>query len=284
MTDSTYHALKVGTLDCYVIADMAQGTITPQKLAMRYPKVPDAEVIAAIETSGPAKDMTGGELNTLVIKSGDTRLLMDTGMGPNHGENMGCQLENLKAAGIAAADIDIVLITHFHPDHTFGLLDADGNPAFPNARYLCSETEMNWWFGEDVITSMWADSVGPIRQSVAPLKDRFELLGPDAEVLPGVRIMEMFGHSPGHIGLLLESEGKKLLNVVDLLHGTVQFANPDWHHVFDDAPDQAVETRRAMLGKAADENLLTAFYHMPFPGLGHVTRDGDAFKYTPLTE
>ena len=112
--------------------------------------------------------------------------------------------------------------------------------------------------------------------------DRFSFVGDGDEIAPGVRAVSAPGHSPGHTGLLVESEGEALLALVDVLHMLIQFANPGWHHRFDSDGVLAAETRRAQLERAARDNLLTLFYHLPFPGLGRVVRQGDAYRWQAM--
>lgn len=275
------HTLRIGAMTCHVVSDIEDSTLTVEKLASRYPQTDEAAVVAALQAAGESGEQSESALNCFVIQHGDTTLLMDTGMGTQAGGNVGRLGASLAAAGITPEAVDVVFITHFHPDHTLGLLDTDGKPAFPGAGYMCSETEMNFWFGDDAIAQMGADRVNAMRKAVAPLRSLFALVNDGDEVIPGVTAVSLPGHTPGHTGLLLESGGARLLHVVDLLHNIVQIAHPDWHQVFDSHPEQAVISRRGGLGRAADESLPTAFFHLPFPGIGRITRQDDAFVYTP---
>ncbi len=99
---------------------------------------------------------------------------------------------------------------------------------------------------------------------------------------PSVTLVAMPGHTPGHTGLLIEANGERLLHVVDLLHTLPQFKYPNWHINFDSDGPLAEQSRKAILARAADEKLLTMFYHLPFPGLGHVVRAGSAFSFQPI--
>jgi glyoxylase-like metal-dependent hydrolase (beta-lactamase superfamily II) len=104
----------------------------------------------------------------------------------------------------------------------------------------------------------------------------------DETILPGLTAVPIPGHTPGQIGLLFESDGQKLLHLVDLLHSPMQFAHPEWSAVFDADTRVSVPTRRHALGRAADDHLLTFFYHLDFPGLGRVQRAGQGFTWQPL--
>jgi glyoxylase-like metal-dependent hydrolase (beta-lactamase superfamily II) len=108
------------------------------------------------------------------------------------------------------------------------------------------------------------------------------LIDMDEQIIPGLTAVPIPGHTPGQIALLLESENEKLLTMADLLHSPMQFAHPEWSSNFDVDTGVSVPTRRAMLGRAADENMLALFYHLTFPGLGRVARADKGFTWTPL--
>lgn len=280
MPANEYYKFALGAMTCYVLSDVDDSTLTIDKLASRYPQADEAAIVAALQAAGETGESSESAMNPFAVKTGGSLLLMDTGMGTQAGPNVGHLQASLAKAGITPDDVDIVFITHFHPDHTFGLLDADGQPVYPNARYLCSATEMHYWMSDEALATMDEQRVTGIRESVAPLRERFTLVADGDELAPGITAVVMPGHTPGHTGMLLESNGERLLHVVDLLHNIVQLGHPDWHHIFDSHPEQAVITRKATLSRAADENLLTAFYHLPFPAIGRVTRQGDAFAFT----
>lgn len=278
---SGIHRFNVGSINCTVIHE--GGAAAPVDDLPGYFKNASAEdVQAALAAIGHTDSQIGASMNCLYIESGDARLLVDTGLGQTERPGYGRLHDGLNAAGIAPADINLICITHFHGDHIGGLTDGEGAPVFPNARYVTTETEWGHWLSEETLAKIGEDMANFIRGKLLPLEDQFSYADDGDEIAPGVCIVDMPGHTPGHSGLLLESDGERLLHVVDLLHRAPQFARPDFHHVYDTDAELAVSTRRAVLARAADENLLTMFYHLPFPGLGRVRREGDGFRWQPI--
>ena len=271
------YTIQIGDFTCMVVQEFA--TMRPKDvLYQNYPNASEAEIEAALTALGITTEI-GAYQNALYIDNGTKKILVDTGMGSNY-EGFGNIIPHLKEAGVQPEDIDIVFITHFHGDHINGLVDANGNPNFPNAHYVTSQSEWNYWMNPDAIAEFGDQRGYPA--IIQPLEDKFSFVSHGDTLATGMTIVEMPGHTMGHTGLMIESNGEKLFHVVDLLHHAVQFAHPDWHHRFDTDKPLAVSSRRAMLQLAADEDLLTAFYHLAFPALGHISVDGDGYKFTPI--
>ena len=268
------HVLKIGDIECAVLHE-GESDLIAAHLAQRYPGVSQAQIDSALGRQKPA-----GSLNLPCVKSGGTRILADLGFGEAGRPGAGGTEAALASLGLQPADIDIVYLTHFHGDHIAGMTDASGALSFPEASYLTRQAEWDEWMGR------WSASDAPQDQAnldlFSSLRDKFSFVGAGDEIAAGVRVVDLAGHTLGHSGLLLESGGERLLHVVDILHQPFQFAHTDWHFSFDSAPEQAVETRVETLRRCAEEWLLTLFYHMPFPGLGRVTREGGAFVWHPV--
>ena len=214
-----------------------------------------------------------GSLNLLLIKSGGRRILADVGFGAGM-PGMGGVLRGLERLGLSPSDIDIVFLTHFHGDHVAGLLDADGKLVYGNAQYVCSAAEWDEW------DAKVADSEQAAHQELArrmdAIRPKLRFADEGEAIAPGVSVVALPGHTLGHAGLLIESNGESLLHVVDLLHQPFQFAHSDWHFGFDSDAPLAVKTRQRVLSELAESGQLTLFYHLPFPGLGRVAVvDGD---------
>ena len=263
----TVHQLKIGEIDCAVLQEGA-AFMDRADVAARYPNATPAEVEAAMGEGEPS-----GSLNLLLVNSGGMRILADVGFGAGM-PGMGGTLRGLAQMGLSSGDIDIVFLTHFHSDHIAGLLDG-GEPVYSNARYICAQAEWDEW------TSRWAASGDSMLEVFRGLEDRFSFVNAGDEIAPGVTVVGMEGHTLGHAGLLVESGGERLLHVVDLLHQAFQFEHVNWHFGFDTDGAMAVETRRQVLWECADEEILTLFYHLEFPGLGYVERAGDHFGFRP---
>ncbi|CBJ37369.1 putative beta-lactamase-like, zn-dependent hydrolase protein [Ralstonia solanacearum CMR15] len=227
-------------------------------------------------------------VNGYLIDTGSQRILVDTGAGTCFGPTMGGLLGNVRAAGYQPDQIDVVLLTHLHPDHACGLLTPQGQSAYPNAQVYVAAPEADFWLSEVIAASKPKD-MQPLfkmaRDAVAPYAaaGRLKPFKPGDEVLPGVRSVTANGHTPGHSGYLFASKGRSLLVWGDIVHShAVQFLHPEVAIEFDVDPKQAVATRRRLFAEAAHDKLWVGGAHLPFPGLGHVRKDGKAYAWVPI--
>lgn len=271
---SKAYPLAIGDIECAVLHE-GSSTATSASLVDRYPGRSQQEIEAAL--GGTESE---GSLNLLYVKSGDSKILADVGFGIAGPPNMGQAMAALASIGVAPEEIDLVYLTHFHGDHIAGLYAADGNPAYPNASYACTQAEWDEWTGRWAASNTASDRRQLERFQA--LRDRFTFFEDGDEIAPGVSLVNLEGHTLGHSGLLIESQGERLIHVVDLLHGAFQFTHTDWHFVFDSDGDLASQTRLRILRRCAEEELLTLFYHLKFPGLGKVNISAHAFTWNPI--
>lgn len=207
-----------------------------------------------------------------LIDTGSELVLVDAGVG------QGGIVRALAAADVTPDAIDVVVITHMHPDHIGGLM-TDGAPTFPNARYITGATEYNFWSGPGAGNSV-GEMVGAM---VTPLAEKMSFVDDQATLADGVTALASFGHTPGHMCCLLESEGEQLVLTADLAnHYVYSFARPDWAFSFDADPDAAVASRKNILGMLAADKIPMIGYHMPFPAAGFVEPRGDGFRFVPV--
>lgn len=209
----------------------------------------------------------------VLVDTGSNLVLFDTGLGKG-----GIQ-KALAAAGVTPEAINVVVISHMHPDHIGGLM-TDGAPTFPNARYVTGAVEYNFWSGLEP-----GNRVGDmVARLVTPLADRTSFIDDGADIAPGVTSIASFGHTPGHMCFRLDSEGQQLMLTADLAnHYVWSFARPDWAFSFDSDPVAASTARRRILGMLAAEKIPMIGHHMPFPAAGYVETRGDGFRFVPVS-
>lgn len=268
------HSFSIGAIKATVISD-GLSEMKEEFVLSIVPQIsePALEMVRALPP-----ELRGFSLSTLYLETSGRRVLIDTGLGETRKPDSGHVLDNMRAEGIAPDSIDTIFISHFHGDHFSGLLTADGQPVFPNAQIYVARAEYAYWLESGKAPVERLEVIRPVFTALA---DRVHPLDDGQEVAPGVRLNALPGHTPGHSGLMIESNGECLLHVVDMLHMVVQFQYPELSPVFDTWQDVSAQTRRDTLARAADENLRMLAYHLPFPSLGRVTRSADAFIWNP---
>jgi glyoxylase-like metal-dependent hydrolase (beta-lactamase superfamily II) len=203
-----------------------------------------------------------------LVNTGAELILFDTGL------NSAATTDVLGAAGYTPDQVDTVVLTHMHGDHIGGLMGDDG-ATFANARYITGSAEHNHW--------AQAENEG-FNTKVAPLNDKMTFLDDGGSVASGVTAMAAFGHTPGHMGYMLESGGQQLMLFADLAnHYVWSLAFPDWEVRFDMDKSAAAATRRRVLGMLAADKVPFIGYHMPFPAMGYVETRNDGFNYVPAS-
>ncbi|WP_425084260.1 MBL fold metallo-hydrolase [Ruegeria profundi] len=208
-----------------------------------------------------------------LVNTGSELILFDTGLGQG-----GIQAA-LADAGVTPDQIDVVVLTHMHPDHIGGMT-ADDAPTFANARYVTAAPEYDFWSAQEA-----GNRVGDlVAAKVTPLAEKMTFIEDGGDVASGVTAMATFGHTPGHMVYHLESNGQRLILTADLAnHYVWSFAHPEWEVRFDMDKAAATESRRKILGLLAADKVPMIGYHMPFPGAGYVETRGDGFRFVPVS-
>lgn len=222
-------------------------------------------------------------VNCFLIYSAGRMALVETGCGNFMQPSAGKLMANLSAAGVSPDDIDTLMLTHVHPDHSAGLTDpATGKANFPNAELVMHENEPRHWFddaamarGNEREQKMFFE-LG--RTQIEPYRNRWRLFQ-KGEVFPGVTAMPFHGHTPGHSGYLISSGGEQLLIWGDIVHvPELQTQRPEVCMAFDTDPAQAEATRRRVFDMVATDKLLFTGMHMHFPGFSRLTGDGTGYR------
>lgn len=223
--------------------------------------------------------------NTLVVETGGRLVLLDTGNGNAGAPTSGTWMANFRAAGFDPANVNAVVISHFHGDHINGLRLRDGTAVFPNAEISVPAPEWAFWMSDERMNAAPEAMRGGFqnaRRVFAPIAANVKRFEPGAEVAPGITSVAAFGHSPGHTVFVVASGTAKLTYMADTSNHPALFVrNPDWSAVFDMDADAARATRRRLLDMAASEKSRVHFYHAPFPSNGFIAKDGNGFQLVP---
>lgn len=243
------------------------------------------EVNEALASAFLPPDIMPISITALLVNTGSKLVLIDTGSAGQITDTAGFLNANLGAAGVKAADIDTILISHFHPDHINGLKTKDGGKVFPNAQIFVPEPEWTFWMDDGNQSRAKGSVLGYFRNARRIFGDigkEVQRFKPGAEIVPGIVSLPAYGHTPGHTAFSVQSGTAQLLVMSDTVRNPELFArNPDWQPIFDMDGTLAVKTRRIMLDRAVADRMLVAAYHFPFPASGHMIKRGTGYELVP---
>lgn len=276
-----YYRMTLGKLRITAVSD---GTVTvPLDTLLTHVSPEKLREAMARDALTPQAETS---INAYVIDDGKKHVLVDTGAGELFGRNGGHLLTNLAAAGYPAETIDTVLLTHIHADHSGGVSRA-GKPAFPKAEVFVDKRDVDFWLNPANVNRVEASQAHTFAESERTLRPvinagRLKTFLAPATLPGGIRAESTAGHTPGSVLYRVESEGQTLVLWGDIIHAkAVQMPDPDVAIHFDVNQQQAVSTRERILRQAADQGYWVAAAHISFPGLGHVQRDGQGYRWVP---
>lgn len=231
-------------------------------------------------------DPTETSVNAFLVNTGDKLILVDTGAGQLFGPTLGKLAANIQAAGYTLDQIDDVVLTHLHPDHVGGLM-GDGKPVFPKATIYADKADTEVWLSEAAqkkdgdASHFFAGDMASLSAYVQ--SGQLKPFTGDTEIVPGIKAVSAHGHTPGHVVYQIDSDGKRMYIIGDLIHvGAVQFGKPSVTIGFDSDQAEAEKSRATFFEKIAREGDLVGAAHLSFPGLGHIRVEGKGYDWLPL--
>ena len=244
------------------------------------------ETKAALAKAGMTTDFMPIPLTVLVLKIGDKHIMIDAGSGVGQWQANATHLPaNMKAAGIDRSQISTILVSHFHPDHVWGLMEKGTNDAvFPEAELVVNRVEYDFWTESGRVETLpeGRRAAGRRIADVFPTWKNWRLVESGTEVAPGVQMLDAYGHTPGHSVFLVTSGRDQLMVSNDTMYVPALLApHPEWQGSYDQDGSMAITTRRKITDRAIADRMMICGAHFPFPGLGTFVKDGNAYAFTP---
>jgi glyoxylase-like metal-dependent hydrolase (beta-lactamase superfamily II) len=270
-----FNKFRIGTMEATIVSD---GPLSLPPATKIFAGLGAGSIDAALTAAGLADDRVRVEQNCLLLETGGKRALFDNGLGSRklYGPDSGKLLASLREAGIDAASIDAMVLTHAHSDHCWGTMGDDDVPNFPSAALYMAREELDFWMS-DPASERLERSLAGVRKHILPLRERIRFVRDGEEFLPGVQAWLTPGHTPGHMSYLFA--GGWCLTGDVAFHDPLSYRFPDAESVFDTDRAAAVATRRRVLDRLANERFSVVGYHQPWPGIGRVERAGTSFRY-----
>ncbi len=284
LTDKGFVKFKVGDIEVTQIYDgIWQKAHDPG--FVKNASVDDVK--GALKAAGATQDYVPITFTVTVIKSKGKTLMFDSSTGGQLAPTAGLMMaKNMYKAGVEPAKINHIAVTHFHADHVWGLISKETNSrVFPDADIAVPAVEYKFWTDPSVIQKLPEGARGAAQriQATFPKWKNMRQIEDGAEVIPGVRAMAMYGHTPGHTGYLVSSGKSQLIVSSDITNIPALFVrNPGWHAVFDADAQMAEATRRKIFDRVVADKTMINGYHWGLPGVGKIKKDGNSYAFVPL--
>jgi glyoxylase-like metal-dependent hydrolase (beta-lactamase superfamily II) len=278
-----FYRLKVGDLEVTALFD------GPAVADLHWLNGAKPTIDSVVEAVHEDPHMLDAADSGFLVNTGKQLILVDTGAGTWYGAGaLGHLAGNLRSAGYAPEEVDLVLITHLHSDHIGGLTTQDGKRVFPNADVYVAKAESDFWLSPEIAAKASKDAQ-PFFQSAQAVAapyikaGKWHTFSGSETIVDGMQLIPLSGHTPGHTGYEFSSKGHKILFWGDTMHAQrVQLQHPELTVVFDIDPTAAAATRIQLLPKLAREDVVIAGPHMLFPGLGRLHKEGSGYSWVPV--
>jgi glyoxylase-like metal-dependent hydrolase (beta-lactamase superfamily II) len=278
-----FYRYKVGDYEVTSINDGSRTIPMPDGFVKNVGK---EEALAAAEAAYMPKGQVTVPFNPQIVNTGSKLVLIDAGYGPGIAPSVGLLPAGMAAAGIDAKAIDVVVLSHLHPDHINGVKTADGKLAFPNAELKVPALDWAFWMNDENMAKASSDMMKAyfqnVRKILADQAGKVSKYEWGQEVAPGMTAIDAHGHTPGHTAFAVASGSARVLIQSDVTNIPELFLrHPDWHVVFDIDPVVAAQTRHKIYDMAAAERMTVVGFHFQFPSIGHVEKDGTGYRLVP---
>lgn len=265
------------TVGSFTVISLRDGEISlPSEVLLNLTK---KEEISILESQEKACHTN---FNAFLVQDNERTLLIDTGCRDLFGLSCGFLVQALEEVGITPSDITDLFLTHMHPDHIAGAIDAKGNAIFKNASLKVTENDFNFWmrddFAEQRVNGIHFANLA--KAVFSAYGERCETLLPETDIISGVSVLDLPGHTPGHSGFRIDSLGSAFVHMGDILHvPNLQLANPDVSVVFDIDPEVALGTRKTVFDMICSDKILCSAGHVILPRFGYLEAIGSGYRF-----
>lgn len=276
-----FYRFRFGDAEATIVSD---GTLPLGDPKSNFTGLPPAEMDRQLADNFLPPSDAVLEQNILILTTKERTVLFDTGMGSSKlfGPTTGKLLATMRQAGIDPKDVDAVVMSHAHIDHCGGCVGDDGTVNFPNAQFYISQVDHDFWTDETRVAKDFKAFLDAARKNLLPVRDRLVFVKDGQEILPGIQAIAAPGHSPGHTIFMIASGGRQMCYIGDLAHHPVLLLEkPLTQFAYDSDPAQSAQTRVRLLTMLAANRIPVLAYHFAWPGLGHVAKQGEGFRYYP---
>ncbi len=276
-----FYRFKIGAFEATVISD---GPLQFPDASKIFRGASPDEVNKLLQAEFLPAPQVRMEQNILVLNTGDKLIMFDTGILSMKPASMpaGRILKSLSEAGINPNDIDAIVLTHPHIDHAGGIMSPDGKTRnFPNAQIYTTEADYKFWTNEALFSTPAGGSARTAVKNLVPNKDRLVMVKDGQEILPGIQALASHGHTVGHMSYMITSNGNSLCFTGDIAHHTILFAKPKMSLMFDTDGAAAAATRIRICDMLAAQRIPALIFHFPWPGIGHIAKAGDGYRFVP---